>query len=63
MVNKKQLEVRLFFNRSNRSFYVMLGDSFFMVRDTIVAAIQEKEEIEVVHVESIKEMQIICNEK
>lgn len=59
MALSKQVTVRLFFNLLNRSFYVQVGDSIFIVRDKIVAAIQEKEDLEIRHVADIKEMQQI----
>lgn len=59
MQDKKHLIVKLFFNRSNMMFYVQLGnDMLFMVKDKIATAIQEKEKLNIHHVNSIKEMQI-----
>lgn len=63
MVLSKQVTVRLFFNLSNRIFYVQVGDSLFIVREKIVAAIQEKEDLEIRHVADIKEMQLLALKK
>lgn len=56
----KQLTVKLFFNLSNRTFYVQLGDEMlFMVKDKTAGAIQEKEKIEIRHVADVKEIQML----
>tara|TARA_R110000868_G_scaffold194416_4_gene439842 strand:- start:4 stop:189 length:186 start_codon:yes stop_codon:yes gene_type:complete len=53
----KQVTLKLFFNRSNMSFYIQLNDMLFIVKDKVVAAIQDKEDIDIIHVADIKEMQ------
>jgi len=53
----KQVTLKLFFNRSNMAFYVQLNDMLFMVRDSIVASIQEKENLEIRHVADVKQIQ------
>jgi hypothetical protein len=55
----KQVTLKLFFNLSNRSFYVQINDMLFIVRDTVVSAIQDREGVEIRHVADIKEMQLI----
>ena len=39
------------------SFYIQLNDMLFIVKDKVVAAIQDKEDIDIIHVADIKEMQ------
>lgn len=62
-VVSKQVEVRLFFNRSNNSFYVMLGDQLFIINDKVATRISEKQGLEIKHGHDIKEIQEMCNEK
>ena len=57
MVTEKQITVKLWFNHSNSMFYVQLADMLFIVRDTIVTAIQEKEQIEIMHAKDIRDIQ------
>jgi len=59
MTTQKQVTLKLYFNLSNRSFYVQLNDMLFMVRDSIVASIQEKEEVEIRHAADLKEIQLL----
>ena len=60
----KQLTVRLYYNLSDRSFYVQLGtDMLFRVSDKTATAIQEKENIEIVHAKDIKDMQRLANDE
>ena len=60
----KQLTVRLYYNISDRSFYVQLGmDMLFRVNDKTVTAIQAKENIEIVHAKDIKDMQRLANDE
>ncbi len=59
MVSEKQITCKLFFNRANMSFYVQLNDMLFIVRDSIVASIQEKEGIDIVHAADLKEIQLL----
>lgn len=42
MVTEKEVKLKLWFNQSNRVFYVQLNDMLFIVKDKIVTAIQEK---------------------
>lgn len=42
---------------------MQVGDCLFIVRDKIVAAIQDKENIEIIHVADIKEMQLAALKK
>jgi len=44
------------------SFYIQLNDMLFRVRDNIVAAIQNKEKLEIRHASSLKEIQQISSE-
>lgn len=57
MVKEKQLTVKLWFNQSNSMFYVQINEMLFIVRDTIVTAIQEKEQIEIMHAKDIRDIQ------
>ena len=57
MVKEKQLTVKLWFNQSNSMFYVQINEMLFIVRDTIVTAIQEKEQIEILHGRDLKDIQ------
>lgn len=58
-LTQKQVTLKLYFNRSNNSFYVQLNDMLFMVRDSIVASIQEKEDVEIRHATDLKDIQLI----
>ena len=60
----KQLTVRLYYNISDRSFYVQIGkEMLFRVSDKTVTAIQAKENIEIVHAKDIKDMQRLANDE
>lgn len=60
---QKQITIKLFFNRTDGMFYIQIGeDSIFKIRDTIAARIREKEQLEIRHVLSIKDMQLISLE-
>lgn len=63
MVTEKQLTCKLFFNRANMSFYVQLNDMLFIVKDKVVAAIQEQEKIEIVQAADLKEIQLMSSKK
>lgn len=63
MTDKKELVVRLFFNLSNRTFYIQIGESLIAIRDKIVTEIQEREGLDIHHVSDIKAMQEFCNKK
>ena len=56
-MKEKQLTVKLWFNQSNSMFYVQINEMLFIVRDTIVTAIQEKEQIEIIHARDVKDIQ------
>lgn len=58
----KQVTLKLFYNLSTRIFYVQIGDSLFAVRDTVVTAIQEREDLEIRHGADIKAIQEISLE-
>ena len=58
----KQVSVRLFYNIANRCFYIQIGDCLCPIRDKLIAAIQEREQIEIIHAADTKEMQEICND-
>jgi len=58
----KEITIKLFFNKSDMSFYIQLNDMLFRVRDNIVAAIQNKEKLEIRHASSLKEIQQISSE-
>lgn len=60
MKTQANLVVKLFFNLSDRTFYVQIGtEMLFRVNDKIATAIQEREQIEIRHVKDINEMRII----
>ena len=60
----KQLTVRLYYNISDRSFYVQIGkEMLFRVNDKTATAIQEKEQIEIIHAKDIKDMQRLANDE
>lgn len=59
MVNQKQVTIKLFFNLSNRTFYVQIGETLYPVRDTVITAIQDREGLEIRHGADIKEIQEI----
>jgi hypothetical protein len=61
-VVQKQVTLKLFFNLSNRTFYVQIGETCYPVRDTVVTLIQEREGLDIRHVADIKEMQIMSLE-
>lgn len=60
MIQEKQIIIRLFFNRSNMAFYVLLGETLFMIKDVVAQKIMNKEQLEIVHCNDIKEIQIKC---
>jgi hypothetical protein len=62
MDDKKQVTIRLFFNRSNGTFYIQLSDTLIPIRDKLVTAIQEKQQLNIIHVADVKEMQLKCLE-
>jgi hypothetical protein len=57
MTTEKQVTLKLWFNVSNKMFYVQINEMLFMVRDTIVTSIQEKEGIDIVHARDVKDIQ------
>ena len=57
MVTEKQVTLKLWFNVSNKMFYVQVNDMLFMVKDKTVTAIQEREQIEIVHARDVKDIQ------
>lgn len=61
MTDSKQVEIRLFFNLANRSFYIQIGDCLCPIRDKLVTAIQDREKLNILHAADTKEMQLICN--
>jgi len=64
MQTSKELTVRLYYNISDRSFYVQIGkEMLFRVSDKTVTAIQAKENIEIVHAKDIKDMQRLANDE
>lgn len=54
---QKWIRIKLFYNLSNRTFYVQLGETLYPVRDTIITAIQEREGLDIRHAAGVKEMQ------
>jgi len=64
MVDQKLLVIKLFFNTSNQSFYVQIGEHcLFIVKDKSVTNIQEKEGINIIHVKDVREIQQIQAEE
>ena len=57
MTTEKQVTLKLWYNLSNRVFYVQLNDKLFAVTDKVVTAIQEEEKIDIVHAKDIKDIQ------
>lgn len=55
----KQVILKLFFNKSNMSFYVQIGDSLFMVKDRIAQILHDKENLEIRQAIDTKEMQVM----
>lgn len=58
----KQVTIKLFFNLSNRAFYIQMGDVLYPIRDRIAGAIQDKEGLEIRHAKDTKDMQLISLE-
>lgn len=61
-MSQKQVTIKLFYNISNRTFYVQLGETFYPVKDKVITAIQEREGLDIRHAADIKDMQIISLE-
>lgn len=60
----KQVEIRLYFNRSNNAFYLQIGEHLiFVVPDKVVTRLSEKENLDITHGTDIKEIQKLANEK
>lgn len=55
----KQVTIKLFFNLSNRSFYVQIGGKIFLINDKVAGAIQEGENLEIRHAKDLKDIQEI----
>lgn len=58
MEDQKLVVIKLFFNITNNTHYVQIGDNMFPVRASVVTAMQEKEQIHIRRVESIKQAQL-----
>ena len=59
---QKQVTIKLFFNLSNNTFYVQLGENLFMIKDKVAGAIVDKEGLEVRHGRDILDIQTMSNE-
>ena len=63
-MTQKQVTIRLFYSVPETMFYIQIGDhSLYKIPAKIAARISEKEEIEIVHADGVKDMQIKANEK
>ncbi len=63
MTTEKLILIRLFFNTSENTAFIQIGeDSLFKIPVKVAARLQEKEQIEMTHVASVKEAQIICHD-
>lgn len=58
----KKVDVKLFYNRANNSYYVQIGNILCMVKQEIVHKISQNESIDIRAAQDTKEMQIISNE-
>lgn len=59
----KVVEMRLFFNLSNRGYYVQIGEKvLFCVKTTVCLSLQDKYGLDIIHADDTKHMQTICNE-
>jgi len=61
MIDCKHVLLMLFYNVSNRTHYIAIGNCLCPIKAVIATAIQEREQIEIHHAEDIKQMQIMCN--
>lgn len=60
MLASKMCLLKLFFNRTDQTYYIQIGEELLMkIKDVIALNIHEKEQMEIRHVNSIKEMQLI----
>lgn len=62
MTPVKKVDIKLFYNRANHSYYVQIGDTLFMVKQEIAHKLSVKESIDIRAAEDTKEMQTISNE-
>lgn len=57
-VDAKLVVIKLFYNKANHSFYVQIGtEMLFIVKEMVATRIQNKEGIEITHVDDIKQIQ------
>lgn len=55
-LTSKQVTIKLFYNLSDRTFYIQLGDVLIRAKDTLITAIQEKEGLQIRHAKDMKDM-------
>lgn len=64
MQDSELVVIRLFYNISNRSYYLQIGFRYlFMVKATIITALSDGYKLDIIHAADYKEMQEICNSK
>lgn len=54
----RNLPVKLFYNREQKTYYVQIGNSLIRVRGSVTLAVGEREKLLVRHEDSIKEIQV-----
>lgn len=59
---KKFVLLKLFFNVSNMTYYVQIGENLYPVKTPVAIRIQEKEGLDIRRVKDIKDMQIVSSE-
>jgi len=59
---QKQVIIRLFYNVSNMSSYVQIGETLFITPTKVVEKLRDKEGLEIRHAKDIKEIQLMCIE-
>ena len=64
MTTEKQVAIRLFYNVPETMFYIQIGEhSLYKIPAKIAARVSEKENLEIVHCDGVRDMQIKANEK
>lgn len=57
-----QATVRLFYNVSNRTYYIQLDNCLVPMNQRLAGLVQERLQLEIFHAEDIKAIQIQCIE-
>lgn len=58
----KWVQIKLFYNLSNHTHYVQIGENLFIVKTTVALALQDKEGLEIRHGKELKDIQIMSLE-